>query len=214
MSAIGSPVSTGSAPAWTMRVGRGAAEGDGSAGAGAEQASRGHASAATARGGDARPQYSGRPRSVPSVPASSYSRNRSPSAPVRCNRPRRRFDYWQSSPPRRPASGFRRLAFGDPRELLELAPEAALVRAAREDPRGDRRDEPDRLEVLRDRGSRRRRARTSHSIGRAAPSSRTSSRTGEDVRPRGSRSGFDRPEVDHVGRPDRVDRAPTRPIRR
>ena len=53
---------------------------------------------------------------------------------------------------------------------------------------------------------RRRRARTSRSIGRAGPSSRTSSRTGAGVRPRGSPSGSSPARSGRRGRPDRVDR--------
>src|SRR6266498_449906 len=44
----------------------------------------------------------------------------------------------------------RRLALRDPRELLELAAEAALVRATREHPGRDRRDPAHRLKLLGD----------------------------------------------------------------
>ncbi len=56
---------------------------------------------------------------------------------------------WRASL-KRPAPRAPRPAFGDPAELLELAAEAALVGAAREQPRRDGQDPSDRLELLRD----------------------------------------------------------------
>jgi len=97
-------------------------------------------------------------------------------------------------------SRLQRFAFGDPAELLELAAEAALVGATREQPGRDCRDPSDRLELLRDTRpvavGLERRARLATQDPAAEPGRETAGRLSFKDR----RRALDRPEVDDVGR--------------